>query len=110
MANEISQENVDKKASNDWLTSGQMFPETEGFLVAIQDQVIPTNNYKRFILKNLQQSDKCRYGCQDSETHTKQQSSSSSTPYNRIVQELGMCDTLCEWMSTRFSINLLFTL
>ncbi|CAH2020064.1 unnamed protein product [Acanthoscelides obtectus] len=33
-----------------------------------QDQVIPTNNYKRFILKNLQQSDKCRYGCQDSET------------------------------------------
>ncbi|CAH2015181.1 unnamed protein product [Acanthoscelides obtectus] len=46
-----------------------MFPETEGFLVAIQDQVIPTNNYKRFILKNLQQSDKCRYGCQDSETH-----------------------------------------
>ncbi|CAH2017187.1 unnamed protein product [Acanthoscelides obtectus] len=45
-----------------------MFPETEGFLVAIQDQVIPTNNYKRFILKNLQQSDKCRYGCQDSET------------------------------------------
>ncbi|CAH2019465.1 unnamed protein product, partial [Acanthoscelides obtectus] len=68
-ANEISQENVDKKASNYWLTSGQMFPETEGFLVAIQDQVIPTNNYKRFILKNLQQSDKCRYGCQDSETH-----------------------------------------
>ncbi|CAH2017007.1 unnamed protein product [Acanthoscelides obtectus] len=57
-----------KKASNYWLTSGQMFPETEGFLVAIQDQVIPTNNYKRFILKNLQQSDKCRYGCQDSET------------------------------------------
>ncbi|CAH2019742.1 unnamed protein product [Acanthoscelides obtectus] len=45
-----------------------MFPETEGFLVAIQDQVIPTNNYKRCILKNLQQSDKCRYGCQDSET------------------------------------------
>ncbi|CAH2020955.1 unnamed protein product [Acanthoscelides obtectus] len=29
---------------------------------------IPTNNYKRFILKNLQQTDKCRYGCQDSET------------------------------------------
>jgi hypothetical protein len=66
---EVSQEHVDNRASNYWLTSGQMFPETEGFLLAIQDQVIPTRNYQKYIIQDpTVRSDKCRYGCQTAET------------------------------------------
>jgi hypothetical protein len=43
--------NVDIEASNKWLTSADLFAETEGFLTAIQDQVILTRNYKKYILK-----------------------------------------------------------
>ena len=30
---------------------GELFPETEGFLIAIQDQVIATKNYQKYIIK-----------------------------------------------------------
>ncbi|XP_050514746.1 uncharacterized protein LOC126889989 [Diabrotica virgifera virgifera] len=67
--NEVSQDYVDNIASNYWLTSGKMFPETEGSLLAIQDQVIPTKNYLKYIIKDPQvQNDRCRYGCQAQET------------------------------------------
>uniref|UniRef100_A0A6P7H095 Uncharacterized protein LOC114342846 n=1 Tax=Diabrotica virgifera virgifera TaxID=50390 RepID=A0A6P7H095_DIAVI len=67
--NEVNQEYVDSRASNYWLVSGKMFPETEGFLLAIQDQVIPTRNYLKYIVKDPQvQNDKCRYGCQAQES------------------------------------------
>ncbi|XP_050302196.1 uncharacterized protein LOC126740283 [Anthonomus grandis grandis] len=67
--NEISQNHVDTASSNYWLVSGKMFPETEGFLLAIQDQVIPTRNYLKHIVRDPSvQNDKCRYGCQTSET------------------------------------------
>ncbi|CAH2017262.1 unnamed protein product [Acanthoscelides obtectus] len=68
MPTRLAKKTLTRKRQTYWLTSGQMFPETEGFLVAIQDRVIPTNNNKRFIHRNLQQSHKCRYGCQDPET------------------------------------------
>lgn len=67
--NEVNQDYVDKQASNYWLTSGQMFPETEGFLMAIQDQVIPTRNYQKHIIGDQSiTNDFCRYGCQTAET------------------------------------------
>ena len=53
--NEMSQDHVDMEASNYWLISGVLFAETEGFMMAIQDQVIGTN-------------DSCRYGCQTHES------------------------------------------
>ncbi|CAG9834848.1 unnamed protein product [Diabrotica balteata] len=66
--NEVSQHHVDNIASNYWLTSGKMFPETKGSLPAIQDQVIPTKNYLKYIVKDPQvQNDKCRSGCQAQE-------------------------------------------
>ena len=46
------QPNVDKKASNLWLRRGELFPETEGFVVAIQDKVIGTRNYQKHILRH----------------------------------------------------------
>ena len=38
---------------------GQLYPETEGFVTAIQDRVIRTRNYEKHILK-LDVVDKCR--------------------------------------------------
>ena len=62
--NEIGQAHVDTLSSNYWLISGQIFPETEGFMVAIQDQVIPTRNYRKYILKDPSvNDDRCRFGC-----------------------------------------------
>ncbi|GBP03614.1 hypothetical protein EVAR_73639_1 [Eumeta japonica] len=49
---EISQAHVDTRASNYWLVAGQLFPETEGFMMAIQDQVIPTRNYMKVIVRD----------------------------------------------------------
>lgn len=56
---QLNQPNVDKKASNAWLRRGELFPETEGFMLAIQDQVIETRNYQKYIIKKLP-SDSCR--------------------------------------------------
>lgn len=49
---ELEEAQVDKSASNKWLHLGEFFPETEGFLLAIQDQVISTKNYRKYILKD----------------------------------------------------------
>ena len=49
---------VIKEASNLWLRRGELFPETEGFVVAIQDKVIGTRYYQKHILRH--NVDKCR--------------------------------------------------
>jgi hypothetical protein len=41
---DLGQQYVDTEASKKWLTNADFFAETEGFLTAIQDQVIPTRN------------------------------------------------------------------
>jgi hypothetical protein len=48
------------EASNKWLTSADLFVETEGFLTAIQEQVILTRNYKKYILKQPNTDELCR--------------------------------------------------
>jgi hypothetical protein len=48
--------------SNKWLTNADLFTETEGFLTAIQDQVILTRNYKKYILKQPNIDEMCRTG------------------------------------------------
>ncbi|KAL3274164.1 hypothetical protein HHI36_015578 [Cryptolaemus montrouzieri] len=58
---EINQPHIDNEASNKWLMKGELFAETEGFLMANQDQVITRNNYKKIIMKDgTLQTDKCR--------------------------------------------------
>lgn len=51
---------IDKELSYKWLTSGQLHPETEGFLLSIQDGVVATKNYRKYILKEDMPDDKCR--------------------------------------------------
>ncbi|CAK1595089.1 unnamed protein product [Parnassius mnemosyne] len=43
---------VDTVASLHWLRFGDLFGEIEGFVCAIQDQVIKTNNYRRYNLRD----------------------------------------------------------
>jgi hypothetical protein len=44
-----------------WLCKGQLYAETEGFAIAIQDQVINTKNYLKHVIEdNSVINDKCR--------------------------------------------------
>jgi hypothetical protein len=56
------------EASNKWLTSADLFAETEGFLTAIQDQVILRRNYKKYILKQPNTDELCKRCGKESET------------------------------------------
>lgn len=52
---------ISRQTSYLWLKRGELIPETEGFLLAIQDQVIPTRNYLKYIIRDPSiESDKCR--------------------------------------------------
>jgi hypothetical protein len=50
------------------LTNADLFAETKGFLTAIQDQVILTRNYKKYILKQPHIDELCRRCGKESET------------------------------------------
>src|SRR5699024_4785687 len=66
--NEVEQPGLDVKLSHKWLRS-DILPETEGFMFAIQDQVIKTRNYLKHIIKNPStENDKCRMCKSKSET------------------------------------------
>lgn len=66
---DLQQPHVDKEASNTWLRRGELFPETEAFMIAIQDQTINTRNYQKYIIRspNLP-TDICRRCHSNSET------------------------------------------
>ncbi|KAL4708559.1 hypothetical protein ACJJTC_014167 [Scirpophaga incertulas] len=66
---DLNQSTVDMTASNEWLKRGELFPETEAFMIAIQDQVIDTRNYQKHIIQrsNLP-TDLCRRCHKTSET------------------------------------------
>ncbi|CAK1579741.1 unnamed protein product [Parnassius mnemosyne] len=58
---DLEQPHINKLASNKWLKIGNLFPETEGFIIAIQDQIINTKNYRKYIIKDPTViNDKCR--------------------------------------------------
>ncbi|XP_026323226.1 uncharacterized protein LOC113232673 [Hyposmocoma kahamanoa] len=58
---DLEQTHINSIASNKWLKIGNLFPETEGFMIAIQDQIINTKNYRKFIIKDSSViNDKCR--------------------------------------------------
>jgi hypothetical protein len=44
---ELETAGVNNIASKAGLKAGKLFPETSGFMLAIQDQVISTSNYKK---------------------------------------------------------------
>ncbi|XP_044751720.1 uncharacterized protein LOC123311715 [Coccinella septempunctata] len=56
----LHQPEVDLAQSNTYLTLGYLYPQTEGTLFAIQDQVVPTRNYSKYIMKLPVENTKCR--------------------------------------------------
>lgn len=54
---ELGTENVDREASNYWLTRRDIFPEAKYFIMAIQDQVVTTKNYLKYIIRNTSMTD-----------------------------------------------------
>lgn len=66
--NEINNTEINKQGSLKWLTSGKLFPETEGFIISMQDGVTPTRHYRKVILKQPIESDQCRKCNQSKET------------------------------------------
>ncbi|VEN46438.1 unnamed protein product [Callosobruchus maculatus] len=65
----VTQEHINERQSYSWLQDGQFFPETEGFMLAIQDQVIATMNYMKYIIKDTPITDEnCRKCHQQKET------------------------------------------
>ncbi|XP_044745135.1 uncharacterized protein LOC123306999 [Coccinella septempunctata] len=64
----LKENRVNKELSLTYLKSGYLFPETEGRLAAIQDQVVPTRAYIKHIAKKNIPTDKCRKCSQALET------------------------------------------
>jgi len=64
---DLSQQYEDIEASNKWLTNADLFAKTEGFLTAIQDQVILTRNYEKYIFKQPDNDELCRRCGKESE-------------------------------------------
>uniref|UniRef100_A0A8D8X0N9 Reverse transcriptase n=1 Tax=Cacopsylla melanoneura TaxID=428564 RepID=A0A8D8X0N9_9HEMI len=74
--------NVDKEMSNRWLMEGGIFAETEGFMLAIQDEVIATRNYVKHIIKDTNApEDRCRR---------------CGTPGENIDHVISACPTLAQ--------------
>jgi len=66
---ELDHNYVDKEQSLKWLTDGRLFPETEGFYISIQDQIVATKNFRNDIVKDTTvENDLCRWCGTKSET------------------------------------------
>lgn len=67
--NEVEEAIVNKYFSNHWIKNGKLYPEKEVFFISIQDQVVPTKNYRKYILKDpTLENDRCRMCNSDQET------------------------------------------
>lgn len=64
----LKSKEIDKIESLTYLRAGYLFPETEGRLLAIQDQVVPTRMYMKHIAKQDIPSDRCRKCSQAAES------------------------------------------
>ncbi|XP_044755036.1 uncharacterized protein LOC123313989 [Coccinella septempunctata] len=64
----INQPEVDKTRSHTYLVAGYLYASTEAALHAIQDQVVPTRNYSKYIMKQQVENTKCRICNQVEET------------------------------------------
>lgn len=53
----LNSQTLIRTTSNAWLKADILFPEITGFMIAIQDQVIGTNNCTKYILKDLNITD-----------------------------------------------------
>jgi len=52
IAYDLEAPDVDKMASPAWLKAGELFSQTTGFITAMQERGISTNNYYKYSLKD----------------------------------------------------------
>nr|CAH7743120.1 unnamed protein product [Callosobruchus chinensis] len=65
----FTQDHINGEQSYTWLQDGQLFPEIKGFMLPIQDQVIATQNNKKFLIEDPSiTDDSCRKCHQQKET------------------------------------------
>lgn len=65
--NRANDADVDTEKTYSWLASSSLKAETEGFLLAAQDQSLKTRNYMKYIMKK-EVNPNCRYCNQEKET------------------------------------------
>lgn len=51
---------VDSPKSVEWLKTDSLFPETEVFIISMQDQVTKTRNYQKYVINLEVPTDRCR--------------------------------------------------
>ena len=56
----VKQDDVDQEKTHRWLKAAGLKAETEGFIIAAQDQSLPTRWYQRNIIKKPNTDPKCR--------------------------------------------------
>lgn len=61
----LSSDAVDKSSLISWLTNSDLFAETEGFVISIQDEIVPIRNYQKHIIGDNIVMERCRL-CQKS--------------------------------------------
>ncbi|XP_045463748.1 uncharacterized protein LOC123673305 [Harmonia axyridis] len=64
----LEKNNINKKESLTYLRAGYLYPETEGRLISIQDQVVPTRSYIKNITGRNIPTDRCRRCLQGTES------------------------------------------
>lgn len=74
----LSQQEVDQAGSHTYLTQGYLYPQSEATFLAIQDQVVPTRTYSKYVMKLPVETTKCRL-CNDAEESVQHISSACST-------------------------------
>ena len=47
----LQENHIENESSLQWLSAGYVYPDTEGFAVVIQDQVIKSRNYEKHYLR-----------------------------------------------------------
>lgn len=106
--NIVSAPGINKSLSYAWLQRGELFPETEGMAIAIQDQVIITRNYQKYILKLEDvQDDSCRRchlireniehvtgGCRllVATDYTERHNIAAKIVHQELVRKYGLCE------------------
>lgn len=80
----LEEPDVDMKSSHVWFKMANIHPETEGFVFAIQDQIINTKNYKKHIIGNFaMNNNSCRIFKGSSKTI--QHIISSSSVFEQVI-------------------------
>ncbi|KAI5699149.1 hypothetical protein M8J77_002112 [Diaphorina citri] len=102
---QLEQDSIDQEASNKWLTIPGIFSETEGFMIAIQDRIIKTRNYTKYVLKLPDIIDKCRRCSQPGETIEHITSGCSALANNEYTQRHdNICKQLHQALLKKYNI------